>query len=280
MCKIRDSVPFEDEFESWMRRTKIFNERTIKSRISNVKNIDRFYGPLTEQWKKDNFNQLLSELEYTKTDKASGRPNPSLIPIDGDIYDGLATYKSALNLYRKFFSSEHFQSIGYPFGEIGFKVNKALERLSSSCIKRPEYSIKEVKSNIIEPLIELLDEELGCSMQYTFSSEVSHVYDDGSKSRDRYDIIGQSKDRPVIIVEVDTHRSDQMAKKVVSRIAMNSDKEVLYVCVLYPNTHINGLQEIKECVKYIDYLKVLFSILSDPQKSFMEHWLCGKNQVF
>ncbi|MDE6383845.1 MAG: hypothetical protein K2K79_05785 [Paramuribaculum sp.] len=171
-------------------------------------------------------------------------------------------------------TNESAQSYCYPFGEIGIKVHRALKRLSDTCKKRSGFSRKEVKAHIVEPLMMFLDEELGCSMQYTFSSELTPVDETGEKrTKDRYDIIGQSKDRPVIIVEVDTHRSDQVSKKVVSRIAMNADKEVLYVSVLYPNTHENSTQEIKECEKYIDFLNVLFSLFSKPQKSYMFHWL-------
>ena len=161
-----------------------------------------------------------------------------------------------------------------PFGEIGQKVKNALSRLSQSCKKRYEYSPKEVKTEIIEPLLILLDDELGTSMHYTFSTEVTSLCETGTKSnRDRYDIIGQSENLPVIIVEVDTHRSDQVSKKVVSRIAMNADKEVLYVTLLYPNTHTSSMAEKKECQKYIDFLDILFSLFSTPQKSFMHHWL-------
>lgn len=161
-----------------------------------------------------------------------------------------------------------------PFGEIGQKVKTALCRLSESCKKRYKYSPKEVKTEIIEPLLTLLDDELGTSMHYTFSTEVTPHCEVGTKgNRDRYDIIGQSKNLPVIIIEVDTHRSDQVAKKVVSRIAMNANKEILYVTLLYPNTHTNSMAEKKECQKYIDFLDILFSLFSTPQKSFMYHWL-------
>ncbi len=268
------SFPLEAQFVDWLHNASIYSAKTIQSKTSNLRTINRFYGSLVSQWEKDNFQSLLSNLSYSKNDETVGVQNPSGIPIEGNIYNGLATYRYALNLYKTFLSSSGIESVGYPFGEIGLKVHKALKRLSEVCKKRVGYSRKEVKTEIIEPLLLFLDEELGSSMQYTFSSELIPVDDNGiKKTNDRYDIFGQSKDKPVIIVEVDTHRSDQMSKKVVSRIALNADKEVLYVCVLYPNTHDNRSQEIKECNKYINFLNILFSLFSEPQKSFMYHWI-------
>lgn len=122
----------------------------------------------------------------------------------------------------KMLSANPLHSTHFPFGEIGLKVKRALCKLTDSCKKRLGYSAREVKTDIIEPLLILLDEELGTSMQYTFSAEVTPHCETGTKgNRERYDIIGQSEeDCPVIIIEVDTHRSDQVSKKVVSRIQL------------------------------------------------------------
>lgn len=274
MDKPYENISLENEFVNWMHQTDMYNDRTIGSRLSNARTIEKFYGPLTEHWNKDKFASLFRELSYSKNDEAARRTNPSKIPIDGNLYNGLATYRSTLKIYDAFLSSDPLNTTNFPFGEIGLKVKRALNRLSNSCKKRYKYSANEVKTEIIEPLVTLLDEELGTSMQYTFSTEVTPHCGVGTKgNRDRYDIIGESEDRPVIIIEVDTHRSDQVSKKVVSRIAMNADKEVLYVTLLYPNNHESKKSEKKECWKYIDFLEILFSLFSAPQKSFMYHWL-------
>ena len=41
-------------------------------------------------------------LRYTTADKRRNLPNPSKIPIDGDLYNNLNTYRSAVRLYREF----------------------------------------------------------------------------------------------------------------------------------------------------------------------------------
>ena len=275
MHNSNDRGVLENEFAHWMQQTGIYNDRTIDSRRSNARTIEKYYGLLIDQWKKDGFASLYREVSYSKHDELIGRPNPSKIPIDGNIYNGLATYKSTLKIYDAFLSANPLHSTHFHFGEIGLKVKRALCKLTDSCKKRLGYSAREVKTDIIEPLLILLDEELGTSMQYTFSAEETPHCETGTKgNRERYDIIGQSEeDCPVIIIEVDTHRSDQVSKKVVSRIAMNADKEVLYVTLLYPNTHANKTSEKKECQKYIDFLNILFSLFSNPQKTFMYHWL-------
>ena len=274
MDKTTEDILLENEVAKWMQQTGMYENRTIESRRSNARTIMKFYGSLMEQWNKDGFANIMRELSYTKLDEAIGRPNPSKIPIEGNIYNGLATYRSTLKIYSAFLSSNPLNTSNLPFGEIGQKVKRALYRLSDSCKRRYQYDAQDVKTEIIEPLLTLLDEELGTSMHYTFSTEIPYQCEPGTKgNRNRYDIIGQSENLPVIIVEVDTHRSDQVSKKVVSRIAMNADKEVLYVTLLYPNTHSNRMAEKKECQKYIDFLEILFSLFSTPQKSFMHHWL-------
>ena len=64
-------------------------------------------------------------------------------------------------------------------------------------------------------------------------------------------------------------RVGRHSKKMVSRIALNQDKELIYVSVLYPNNHKNLDAEKKECVKYIDYINILFSMFTEPRKEFI-----------
>ena len=44
----------------------------------------------------------IQALTYSTNDKRHNRPNPSKIPIDGDICNNLASYRDAVKRYRKF----------------------------------------------------------------------------------------------------------------------------------------------------------------------------------
>jgi endonuclease len=89
------------DFENWMLRTG--NEPgPTRSRISNLRRVEVEYGDLDTVYEKDKFASLLSGLAYTKDDERAGKPNPSPFIIDGNIYNGLATLRAALSLYRRF----------------------------------------------------------------------------------------------------------------------------------------------------------------------------------
>ena len=103
--------------------------------------------------------------------------------------------------------------------------------------------------------------------------KVATINDDIKHTKDRYDIFGEAENAPKIIVEVDTHRADQVSKKVVSRLSFNPDVELLYVALVYPNNHESKEVEKRECVKYFSFLSTLFSTFSTPRKLFMAHWL-------
>lgn len=76
--------------------------RTIDSRIANCSTVQAHEGNLDELFDRDGLKDLLSRLEYTKGDQNAGRPLNHKIPIDGDWYNGSATYKAAVKLYRAY----------------------------------------------------------------------------------------------------------------------------------------------------------------------------------
>lgn len=48
------------------------------------------------------WHAILNGLGYSTEDKRRSRPNPSKIPIEGDIRSNLGSYRDALKRYRKF----------------------------------------------------------------------------------------------------------------------------------------------------------------------------------
>jgi hypothetical protein len=71
--------------------------------------------------------------------------------------------------------------------------------------------------------------------------------------RDSIDIFGQGQDF-VVVIELDAHRADQVAKKFVSRVAILSSTTIYYISLCYPGTK---KMSIPECNKYFDYCAIL-----------------------
>lgn len=89
------------EFREWLKRNN--TENTVASRISNVETIERHYGNLDSYFANGTYQQkVIDTLEYSMSDERENRKNPSKITINGNIREGLATYKAAAKLYQTF----------------------------------------------------------------------------------------------------------------------------------------------------------------------------------
>ncbi len=72
------------------------------TRFANATRVEEKYGDFDAHFENDGFDKLVADLSYTKADERNGKPNLTNIPINGNIYNGLATLKSAVCLYRRF----------------------------------------------------------------------------------------------------------------------------------------------------------------------------------
>ncbi|PZU15867.1 MAG: hypothetical protein DI591_07690 [Citromicrobium sp.] len=70
--------------------------------MSDARRVDQAHGDLDAHYRDDQMASLLATFAYTSADAASGRPNPTALTIDGNIYNSLASYRSALTTYRRF----------------------------------------------------------------------------------------------------------------------------------------------------------------------------------
>lgn len=67
--------------------------------------------------------------------------------------------------------------------------------------------------------------------------------------RDSIDIYGECEDF-VVVIELDKNRSDQVAKKFVSRMALVLNKKIYYVSLCYPSAERVSLNECIKCFCY------------------------------
>jgi hypothetical protein len=90
------------EFKNWMIEVCEFNERTISSRISNCRKVEQAYGDLEINYDKDRCEKIISELNYSVEDERQNKPPRHKVKINGNIKNGSATLKQAINLYVVF----------------------------------------------------------------------------------------------------------------------------------------------------------------------------------
>lgn len=89
-------------------------------------------------------------------------------------------------------------------------------------------------------------------------------YSPHSTMKDSIDIFGSNEDFNVVI-ELDKHRADQVAKKFVSRSAL-LDKVIFYISLCYPGTsNMNS----SECIKYFSYCNQLSKRMGNEYAGFI-----------
>jgi endonuclease len=93
------------DYRLWLTQQK-YDAGTITAQLHRAGRVEKLYGDLDQLFAADRLEGVLASLQYTVEDKRSGRPNPSKIPIEGDIRSNLASYKDAVRRYRRFRDAE------------------------------------------------------------------------------------------------------------------------------------------------------------------------------
>ena len=83
-----------ERFRDWMENVRGLSTRTVSSRISNCRRVEDYEGDLDGHYHADGLVGLIDSLNPRRPEHG--------IPIDGNVYDGTATLKSAVSLYRAF----------------------------------------------------------------------------------------------------------------------------------------------------------------------------------
>ena len=83
-------------------------------------------------------------------------------------------------------------------------------------------------------------------------------------SRDSVDIFGETNSF-VVAIELDKHRADQVAKKIVSRMAILPDTRVYFISLCYPGTKNMSKPET---IKYFGYCSNLAKRMNNIYAGF------------
>ncbi len=89
MSKVREEL-----FKVWLGVERDLSAKTVGSRISNCKRVEHYEGDLDARYDADGLAGLMDCLNPKRPEHK--------VPINGDIYSGTATLKSAVGLYRDF----------------------------------------------------------------------------------------------------------------------------------------------------------------------------------
>lgn len=162
-----------EKFKEWLE----FNGKplnTIQNRISNCRNVENYEGDLDQHFIKDFGSSLFEKLSYSTSDERKNSPAKHKIPIDGNIRNGSATLKQAVNLYMNFkkdngsnFQEYHDNSsseneildeedLDYIASSNNFSYEKDLKKSMVTQITElfPEYKIYGENNEGVEYLIE------------------------------------------------------------------------------------------------------------------------------
>lgn len=88
-------------YRGWLEAQK-YDAGTINAQMYRAGRVEEHHGNLDDHYANDRMASLIDSLKYSTDDKRHNRPNPSKIPFDGDIRNNLASYRNAVERYRKF----------------------------------------------------------------------------------------------------------------------------------------------------------------------------------
>lgn len=129
------------------------------------------------------------------------------------------------------------------------------------------YDVKPEKNEINE-----LQEELYTLLKKEYKNYKWYKeYKFDENRGERFDIYG-TFDKHHIIIELDPHRADSIAKKFVSRIAMMKSENLTYVVFLYKGTEHMNINESNKFLSYCEEIIEMFNRYKiDTNKEFISY---------
>lgn len=92
-------------YRQWLLQQQ-YQENTVTAQMQRARRVEEFYGDLDDHYVSDRLATLIETLKFSPEDQRSNRPNPTKIPIDGNILNNLRSYRDAIKRYTKFRDSD------------------------------------------------------------------------------------------------------------------------------------------------------------------------------
>jgi hypothetical protein len=258
------------EFKEWLQMMYPESNTTVNNRLSNCKNIEKYYGNLDYNFDTDKCQKIISELTYSINDERNEIKQLHNIPIDGNIRTGSATLKQAIKLYVEFrlfllddnlVNSKISPSIINRETSIRDQLIQFLAAFNFNSNRHKDTTILQIE----------LQEFLSNKLPY-YNWEIE--YKPSQLCKDSVDVFGSSLENSLkIVIEIDAFRADQVAKKFVSRSSLFINEDVLYISLCYPETE---RMSKKECTKYFQYCNDLCDFITKNtkyNKQYIGHYL-------
>ncbi|KQT87952.1 endonuclease NucS domain-containing protein [Aurantimonas sp. Leaf443] len=99
-----------EDYPAWLQ-AQAYADNTCQAQIQRIRKVEDAYGDLAQRQIDQGYDVLIGELTYSLADERSGKPNPSRIRIEGNIRNGLQSYKSAVVRYRTFLTQTREASV-------------------------------------------------------------------------------------------------------------------------------------------------------------------------
>jgi hypothetical protein len=129
-------------YRSWLEGQK-YDSSTVNAQMYRAARVEECHGNLDQHFADDQMASLISALRYSTDDQRRGRPNPSKIPFEGDIKNNLASYRNAVERYRRFCltgddSDDPHVPAAVEVGEVAEDIGQriGLERDMQSALRR------------------------------------------------------------------------------------------------------------------------------------------------
>lgn len=185
------------DYQTWLREQR-YNENTISNQLSRVKKVEEAYGQLDESIRNGTIDEIIKALNYTTEDERRGRPNPSRINIQGNIRNGLQSYKNAVAGYQRFVASSDLTALS----DID-QVAEAVAELSAETeVVSRGFSLERDMQRAIRDDIRSVGSEL-------------RIIDDGMErvvSSGRIDITCEDvSDNSLVVIELKAGKADSRA---------------------------------------------------------------------
>jgi len=98
---MRRELDLESEFRSYLQGVTS-NVRVQRDYVARCRTVSEHEGSLLDHYRQDQGKTLLDRLTYIADDERYGAKQRHSIPIDGNIRNGTASYRSAVNRYFDF----------------------------------------------------------------------------------------------------------------------------------------------------------------------------------
>lgn len=93
------------DYRQWLERQQ-YDPGTISAQLHRAGRVEKQYGDLDAHYAADMLSGVIEALRYSTEDERRGRPNPSKIPFEGNVRNNLASYRAAVERYRRFRSDD------------------------------------------------------------------------------------------------------------------------------------------------------------------------------